>query len=229
MKILKEQSVSTDGLLAEASIMKQFRHPGLLTLYGVCSQTEPVYLVVEYMTNGDLLNYLRNDDGNKLKLSDLVDMAVQISSGMQHLESKNLVHRDLAARNVLVANNNIVKISDFGLARLLQENRYNDNFTSNIAYKWSAPEAIFFREFTTKSDVWSYGIFLMELFTYGMMPYPGIRNDEVIRRVRDGYRMEKPDIVPDDVYNIMQMCWKEKPKERISFSELTNFFNEYSE
>ncbi|GJQ71359.1 hypothetical protein Trydic_g11091 [Trypoxylus dichotomus] len=230
VKILKEQSITKDELLREATIMKQFRHPGLLTLYGVCSKAEPVYLVLEYMKNGDLLKFLRKDAGNELKILDLIDMAAQISSGMQHLESKNLVHRDLAARNVLVGNNNIVKISDFGLARLLQDNKYNDNFTSNIAVKWSAPEAILLREFTPKSDVWSFGIFLMELFTFGKTPYQGIRNEDVIKLVNSGYRLEKPsDFVPDSVYDIMQQCWKENTEERISFKKLTNFFNNFLE
>lgn len=229
VKILKDESLSKDDILREATIMKQFRHPGLLTLYGVCSDTRPIFLVLEYMSNGDLSTYLKEDKGKTISTLDLIDIAVQISSGMEYIESKKLVHRDLAARNVLVGNNNVVKISDFGLARALDNNVYRGNQSDDqIAWKWAAPEAIFHKEFTTKSDVWSYGILLTELFTYGKVPYPKKNNVQVIELLKLGYRMEKPSSLEiDGFYEIMLRCWEEKPEERISFKDLTVYFKEF--
>ncbi len=158
--------------LAEAQIMKKLSHPKLIKLYAVCTLEEPIYIITELMKHGSLLDFLQGK-GKGLALPPLIDMAAQIASGMAYLESQNYIHRDLAARNVLVGENNIVKIADFGLARLIREEEYQARVGARFPIKWTAPEAASYSKFSVKSDVWSFGILLTELVTYGRIPYPG--------------------------------------------------------
>ncbi len=160
--------------LTEAQIMKKLRHPKLIQLYAVCTLEEPIYIITELMRHGSLLEYLQGK-GRTLKLPQLIDMAAQIASGMAYLETQNYIHRDLAARNVLVTDNNIVKIADFGLARLIKEDEYEARVGARFPIKWTAPEAAHYSKFSIKSDVWSFGILLTELVTFGRIPYPGKR------------------------------------------------------
>merc|ERR1712051_184943 len=122
-------------------------------------------------------------------------MGAQVANGMAHLERKGLIHRDLAARNVLIGESLITKIADFGLARVIVDNEYSAHQGARFPVKWTAPEAISFGKFTVKSDVWSFGILLMELFTFGQVPYPGMNNREVIEQVERGYRMAQPSTI----------------------------------
>lgn len=229
IKSLRPGTMSSQAFLEEASIMKNFRHAKLVSLYAVCSRHEPFYIITEYMCNGSLLEYLRNGPGKSLKLMHLIDMAAQIGEGMMYLELKQLVHRDLAARNILVGDNNCVKIADFGLARVIEDSEYTARQGAKFPVKWTAPEAVLYGKFTIKSDVWSYGILLMELVTYGQVPYPGMNNREVIEQVEHGYRMPKPNGVecPDSMYEIMRLCWEADPNRRPTFEYLNNFFNDF--
>ena len=158
--------------LTEAQIMKKLRHPKLIQLYAVCTLEEPIYIITELMKNGSLLEFLQGK-GRTSKLPQLIDMSAQIAAGMAYLEQQNYIHRDLAARNVLCSENNIVKIADFGLARLLKEDEYDARAGARFPIKWTAPEAANFSKFSIKSDVWSFGILLTELVSYGRIPYPG--------------------------------------------------------
>lgn len=161
-----------EDFLAEAQMMKKLKHPKLIQLYAVCSTEEPIYIVTELMKHGSLLEYLQGV-GKKSTIRQLVDMGVQVAAGMAYLESQNYIHRDLAARNVLVGSNNIVKVADFGLARIIKEEVYEARVGTRFPIKWTAPEAINYNKFTIKSDVWSFGILLTEIVTYGRTPYPG--------------------------------------------------------
>ena len=158
--------------LAEAQLMKRLHHPKLIRLYAVCTSEEPIFIVTELMKNGSLLNFLRNK-GRETVYEKLMDMAIQIATGMSYLESKNYCHRDLAARNVLVGEKSVVKVADFGLARVIVEREYVAREGARFPIKWTAPEALYHNRFTTKSDVWSFGILLSEIISHGANPYPG--------------------------------------------------------
>ncbi|RMX49955.1 hypothetical protein pdam_00013942 [Pocillopora damicornis] len=159
-------------------------------------------------------------DSNSFTADKLFSFAWQIAQGMNHLAEKDFVHRDLAARNILVGRDGRVKVSDFGLMRQMYEDVYSLKKTKKLPVKWMAPESIFDSIFSTKSDVWSYGILLWEMVTMGGVPYPTLTNSEVCRLLKTGYRMERPDMCSDEVYELMTECWTEEPATRPSFSQL---------
>ncbi|RZF41523.1 hypothetical protein LSTR_LSTR000237 [Laodelphax striatellus] len=219
IKTLKPGTMDPKDFLAEAQIMKKLRHTKLIQLYAVCTMEEPIYIITELMKNGSLLDYLQGK-GRVLKLPQLIDMAAQIAAGMAYLESQNYIHRDLAARNVLVGDGTIVKIADFGLARLIKEDEYEARVGARFPIKWTAPEAANYSKFSIKSDVWSFGILLTELVTYGRIPYPGMTNAEVLHQVEHGYRMPCPPCCPTALYDIMLECWHKDPMKRPTFETL---------
>jgi len=220
VKTLKAGAMEPAEFLKEAAVMKRLRHPKLIQLFAVCTDQMPFYIITELMKNGSLLDYL-HDKGRALRLPQLIDMSAQIASGMAYLESQNFIHRDLAARNVLVGENNICKVGDFGLSRLIEnENEYTAKEGAKFPIKWTAPEAAMMNKFSIKSDVWSFGILLTELVTYGRVPYPGMTNAEVLQQVERGYRMPAPPGTPESLYQIMTDCWKANPEERPRFEAL---------
>lgn len=149
-------------------------------------------------------------------------MAAQTASGMAYLETQNYIHRDLAARNILVGDNLTCKVADFGLARVIQDSQeiYQAQEGAKFPIKWTAPEAALYNKFTIKSDVWSFGILLTELVTYGRIPYPGMNNAEVLSQVERGFRMSKPQNCPDMLYDVMLQCWDTDPQKRPTFDSL---------
>ncbi|XP_059226588.1 uncharacterized protein LOC106080671 isoform X2 [Stomoxys calcitrans] len=219
IKTLKSGTMDPKDFLAEAQIMKKLRHNKLIQLYAVCTVEEPIYIITELMKHGSLLEFLQGK-GRSLKMPVLIDMAAQIAAGMAYLESQNYIHRDLAARNVLVGDNNIVKIADFGLARLIKEDEYEARVGARFPIKWTAPEAANYSKFSIKSDVWSFGILLTELVTYGRIPYPGMTNAEVLTQVEHGYRMPQPPNCEQRLYEIMLECWHKDPMRRPTFETL---------
>ncbi|XP_077366677.1 tyrosine-protein kinase FRK [Festucalex cinctus] len=221
VKTLKPGTMDAEDFLREAQIMKRLRHAKLIQLYAVCTMEEPIYIITELMKNGSLLEYLQKDKGTKLQLSDQIEMAAQVASGMAFLELQNYIHRDLAARNVLVGENNICKVADFGLARVFQNDSvYEAREGTKFPVKWTAPEAIHNNVFTIKSDVWSFGILLYEIMTFGKMPYPDMTNYQVVQRVPQGYRMSRPPKCPKIMYGIMMDCWNEHEQDRPTFETL---------
>jgi len=162
------------------------------------------------------------DEDDSITPQNMMSFSWQIAQGMQYLSAKGIVHRDLAARNVLVCDNKLVKVADFGLARsTLGENVYHMTGQHNkLPVKWMSPEAINDGIFTTKSDVWSYGVLLWEIATLGGFPYPGIKNRELMRLLKRGYRMEKPDTCSEEFYQMMRRCWVDNPDLRPTFTAL---------
>ena len=230
VKIFKTGTMPAQEFLAEAEVMKKLRHPKVLRLFAVCTREEPIYIITELMTKGDLLNYLQQGEGRHLKLPTLIDIGAQVAHGMDYLESQRYIHRNLAARNVLVGDGNIAKIADFGMALFINNDEYCTEETANYrcAIKWAAPEA-FLKRFTIKSDVWSFGILLYELVTHGGVPYPGMKNNEVRTAIQREYRMPIAKDCPEPLYKIMLDCWNEEPERRPTFEylhyTLEDFFN----
>uniref|UniRef100_A0A8C7G521 non-specific protein-tyrosine kinase n=1 Tax=Oncorhynchus kisutch TaxID=8019 RepID=A0A8C7G521_ONCKI len=186
VKTLRRGTMAPRDFLKEAQIMKTMKHPNLIQLLAVCTE-EPIYIITELMKKGCLLDYLKVRVG-RLHLNDQIEMAAQVTSGMAYLEMKKYIHRDLAARNVLVGENNVYKVADFGLARVLQAPPMLCNQTSLyyisvgkaiFPLRWTAPEAIANEKFTIKCDVWSFGILLYEIMTFGKMPYPMLSEHDV--------------------------------------------------
>ncbi|KAK2851969.1 hypothetical protein Q5P01_008245 [Channa striata] len=220
IKIIKNDSVLNQSeFYKEVQIMKSLRHRHLISLFAVCTSSPPYYIITELMERGSLLDFLRGPEGQSQAMPSLIDMAAQVSDGMSYLEEKNSIHRDLSARNVLVGEHYICKVADFGLARVIKEAFYITD-DKKIPYKWSAPEAISHGKFSNKSDVWSFGVLLYEIITYGGIPYPGLSNQEVYQQVIKGYRMPAPEKCPDLLYRIMLKCWCGEPEGRPDFKSL---------
>ncbi|OCT81412.1 tyrosine-protein kinase Blk [Xenopus laevis] len=226
IKTLKEGSMSREAFLEEANLMKTLQHDKLVQLLAVVTK-EPIYIVTEYMVNGSLLDFLKTHEGTQLTFSKLVDMSAQVAEGMAYIEKKNYIHRDLRAANVLVSEILCCKIGDFGLARVI-DTEYTAKEGSKFPIKWTAPEAINFGIFTIKSDVWSFGILLTEIVTYGCSPYLGMTNPEVICNLDQGYRMPCPNNCPAELYEVMLRCWRDKPEERPTFDYLQSVLEDFS-
>ncbi|XP_049326075.1 receptor tyrosine-protein kinase erbB-4-like [Astyanax mexicanus] len=207
----------------EALIMASMEHPHLVRLLGVCL-SPTIQLVTQLMPHGCLLDYVhehKDNIGSQL----LLNWCVQIAKGMMYLEERRLVHRDLAARNVLVKSPNHIKITDFGLARLLDTNEKEYNADGGkMAIKWMALECIHYRKFTHQSDVWSYGVTIWELMTFGGKPYDGIPPCEIPEILEKGERLPQPPICTIDVYMVMVKCWMIDADSRPRFKELVAEF-----
>uniref|UniRef100_A0A7N6A271 receptor protein-tyrosine kinase n=1 Tax=Anabas testudineus TaxID=64144 RepID=A0A7N6A271_ANATE len=209
--------------LSEASIMGQFDHPNIIRLEGVVTRCKPLMIITEYMENGSLDAFLRKHDG-QFTVIQLVGMLRGIASGMKYLSDMSYVHRDLAARNILVNSNLVCKVSDFGLSRVLEDDP-EAAYTTRIPIRWTAPEAISYRKFTTASDVWSYGIVMWEVVSYGERPYWDMNNQDVIKAIEEGYRLPAPMDCPVVLHQLMLDCWERERAERPTFSQILNMLD----
>uniref|UniRef100_A0A4W3I7L0 Ephrin type-B receptor 3 n=1 Tax=Callorhinchus milii TaxID=7868 RepID=A0A4W3I7L0_CALMI len=211
--------------LSEASIMGQFDHPNIIHLEGVVTKSRPVMIVTEFMENGALDSFLRMNDG-QFTVIQLVGMLRGIAAGMKYLAEMNYVHRDLAARNILVNSNLVCKVSDFGLSRFLEDDATDPTYTSSLGGKipirWTAPEAIAYRKFTSASDVWSYGIVMWEVMSYGERPYWDMSNQDVINAVEQDYRLPPPMDCPTALHQLMLDCWVKDRNNRPKFAQIVN-------
>uniref|UniRef100_A0A1A8DRC9 Fibroblast growth factor receptor 3 n=1 Tax=Nothobranchius kadleci TaxID=1051664 RepID=A0A1A8DRC9_NOTKA len=238
VKMLKDDATDKDlsDLVSEMEMMKMIgKHKNIINLLGACTQDGPLYVLVEYASKGNLREYLRarrppgmdysfdtcKIPDEQLTFKDLVSCAYQVARGMEYLASQKCIHRDLAARNVLVTEDNIMKIADFGLARDVHNIDYYKKTTNGrLPVKWMAPEALFDRVYTHQSDVWSYGVLLWEIFTLGGSPYPGIPVEELFKLLKEGHRMDKPANCTHELYMIMKECWHAVPSQRPTFRQL---------
>ncbi|XP_017472306.1 PREDICTED: tyrosine-protein kinase Fer isoform X2 [Rhagoletis zephyria] len=206
--------------LQEGRILKQYDHPNIVKLIGICVQKQPIMIVMELVPGGSLLNYLRKNS-NALTARQQMGMCRDAAAGMRYLESKNCIHRDLAARNCLVDFENQVKISDFGMSREEEEYIVSDGM-KQIPVKWTAPEALNFGKYTSLCDVWSYGILMWEIFSKGDTPYSGMSNSRARERIDAGYRMPAPENTPPEMYRLMLKCWSAEADARPHFDEIYN-------
>uniref|UniRef100_A0A7N6AUB0 Tyrosine-protein kinase n=1 Tax=Anabas testudineus TaxID=64144 RepID=A0A7N6AUB0_ANATE len=227
VKTLKPGTMTVEAFLEEANVMKTLQHLRLVRLYAVVTKIEPIYIITEYMAKGSLLDFLKSDEGCRLHLPKLIDFSAQIAEGMAYIEKKNYIHRDLRAANVLVSESLLCKIADFGLARVIEDDEYSAREGAKFPIKWTAPEAINYGSFTIKSDMWSFGVLLYEIITYGKIPYPGMTKGEVISSVQRGYRMPRPDNCPIELYNMMMSCWKNKPEDRPTFDYMQSVLDDF--
>eukprot|EP00074_Homo_sapiens_P059127 XP_006715943.1 ephrin type-A receptor 1 isoform X1 [Homo sapiens] len=222
IKTLKDTSPGGQwwNFLREATIMGQFSHPHILHLEGVVTKRKPIMIITEFMENGALDAFLRERE-DQLVPGQLVAMLQGIASGMNYLSNHNYVHRDLAARNILVNQNLCCKVSDFGLTRLLDD--FDGTYETQggkIPIRWTAPEAIAHRIFTTASDVWSFGIVMWEVLSFGDKPYGEMSNQEVMKSIEDGYRLPPPVDCPAPLYELMKNCWAYDRARRPHFQKL---------
>ncbi|XP_017877992.1 tyrosine-protein kinase Fer isoform X2 [Ceratina calcarata] len=204
--------------LQEGRILKQYDHPNIVKLIGICVQKQPIMIVMELVPGGSLLPYLRKN-ASGITQQEQLRMCKDAAAGMRYLESKYCIHRDLAARNCLVGYESIVKISDFGMSREEEEYIVSDGM-KQIPIKWTAPEALNFGKYTSLCDVWSYGVLMWEIFSKGGNPYSGMSNSQAREKIDAGYRMPAPENTPDEIYRLMLRCWEYEPEKRPHFDQI---------
>ncbi|MEQ2172016.1 hypothetical protein GOODEAATRI_016587 [Goodea atripinnis] len=188
--------------------LRRLCHPKLVQLYGVCLNQRPLLIVAECMDNGCLLNYLRQKGGT-LKDAWLLSMCQDVCEGMEYLEAHNFIHRDLAARNCLINENNVVKVSDFGMTRYVLDNQYTSSNGAKFPVKWSPPEVLHYSKYSSKSDVWSFGVVMWEIFSQGQTPFDTRSNLDVVNDITKGIRLYRPHRASQPLYAIMYRCWHE--------------------
>ncbi|XP_030210731.1 neurotrophic tyrosine kinase, receptor, type 2b isoform X5 [Gadus morhua] len=235
VKTLKEASESGRAdFYREAELLTNLQHEHIVTFYGVCVESDPLIMVFEYMKHGDLNKFLRAHgpdavlmaDGQhslmvELTQSQMLHIAQQIAAGMVYLASQHFVHRDLATRNCLVGENLLVKIGDFGMSRdVYSTDYYRVGGHTMLPIRWMPPESIMYRRFTTESDVWSLGVVLWEIFTYGKQPWYQLSNNEVIECITQGRVLQRPRTCPKEVYDLMLGCWQREPYMRLNIKEI---------
>ncbi|XP_033224722.1 tyrosine-protein kinase Fer isoform X3 [Belonocnema kinseyi] len=204
--------------LQEGRILKQYDHPNIVKLIGICVQKQPIMIVMELVPGGSLLTYLKNNK-TSITQKEQLRMCKDAAAGMRYLESKSCIHRDLAARNCLVGYDTIVKISDFGMSREEEEYIVSDGM-KQIPIKWTAPEALNFGKYTSLCDVWSYGVLIWEIFSKGGSPYHGMSNSQAREQIDKGYRMPAPEGTPEEIYRLMSRCWEYDPENRPHFDQI---------
>ncbi|KAG5835279.1 fibroblast growth factor receptor 1b [Anguilla anguilla] len=238
VKMLKSDATEKElsDLISEMEMMKIIgKHKNIINLLGACTKDGPLYVIVEYASKGNLREYLRarrppsivyyynptQPPLESLSIKELVSCAFQVARGMEYLASRKCIHRDLAARNVLVTDDSVMKIADFGLARDIHHIDYYKKTTNGrLPVKWMAPEALFDRIYTHQSDVWSFGVLLWEIFTLGGSPYPGVPVEELFKLLKEGHRMDRPTACTEELYMMMKDCWHAVPSQRPTFMQL---------
>ncbi|XP_036426550.1 tyrosine-protein kinase receptor Tie-1 isoform X2 [Colossoma macropomum] len=244
IKMLKEFASENDhrDFAGELEVLcKLGQHPNIINLLGACENRGYLYIAIEYAPYGNLLDFLRKSrvletdpafakehgTASTLTSQQLLQFAVDVATGMHYLSDKQFIHRDLAARNVLVGENLVAKIADFGLSR--GEEVYVKKTMGRLPVRWMAIESLNYSVYTTKSDVWSFGVLLWEIVSLGGTPYCGMTCAELYEKLPQGYRMEKPRSCDDEVYELMRQCWRDRPYERPPFSQISVQLNRMQE
>ncbi|XP_060900284.1 activated CDC42 kinase 1-like isoform X2 [Labrus mixtus] len=223
------QPDALEDFICEVNAMHSLDHQNLIRLYGVVL-THPMKMVTELAPLGSLLERLRcvRPQGPVL-IHTLCQYSVQVACGMAYLEQRRFIHRDLAARNILLASAHRVKIGDFGLMRALPNNHehYVMQEHRKVPFAWCAPESLKTRTFSHASDTWMFGVTLWEMFTHGQEPWLGLNGSQILHKIdKEGERLPKPEDCPQDIFNVMQQCWAQKPDDRPTFVALREFLLE---
>jgi len=226
-ELIKDTSAATQKFLTEAKVMTSLQHENLVRLLGLVIEDKngrnKIFLVTEFMGKGSLLEYLRSRGRQYVTKKDQIGFAYDTCCGMAYLESQLVVHRDLAARNVLLADDGQAKVADFGLASTDGANIDS----GKLPIKWTAPEALRLSQFSNKSDMWSFGVLLWEIYSFGRVPYPRIPLGDVVKHVEKGYQMEAPEGCPQQVYTIMKEAWELEPAARPTFHRAQENLNAF--
>ncbi|XP_065899286.1 tyrosine-protein kinase receptor TYRO3-like isoform X3 [Dysidea avara] len=230
--------LTAEEFIDECSTTKIFSHPNVLSLIGVSISPEESIpmMVLPYMVNGDVKSFLKSKRGHKIEMTELpkdlsyntlVKICLDIAKGMEYLSSVRFVHRDLAARNCMLDENMVTKVADFGLSRdIYISDYYKLDRSVLLPVKWLAPEALFDKSFSAKTDVWSFGVTCWEAFTLGLQPYPSVDPHEMTDYLKTGKVLEKPSLSSEEMYDIMRCCWKFAPEDRPDFCELVEKINQ---
>ncbi|XP_063301417.1 tyrosine-protein kinase ITK/TSK [Pelobates fuscus] len=219
VKMIKEGMMSEEDFVEEAQVLMKLSHPKLVQFLGVCTQQHPLFLVFEFMEHGCLSEYLRRNRGSLCRGMAL-EMCQDVCEGMEYLEKSNFIHRDLAARNCLVGESLVVKVSDFGMTRFVLDDQYTSSTGTKFPVKWSAPEVFRYGRYSSKSDVWSFGVLAWEIFSEGKTPFEHLSNSDAVEEISAGLRLFKPKMANEKVYKLMNNCWEEKAELRPTFSSL---------
>lgn len=247
VKMLKKHGTENElsDLYNELNIMASGgNHPNVVSLIGACSEDGPLWVVVKFAENGCLLNYVRKhtkqhygnadyvntanveNEAKGITLVEKLRLAYGIAKGMEHLAKMKCVHRDLACRNVLLGKSNIPMVSDFGLARDIYESgMYETTSGGKLPVRWMALESLEDYSYTSESDVWAYGVVLWEVETGGQVPYAALGGQEIVKTLKNGERLPKPEGCSDEIYDIMRSCWHPNPKERPTFGDLVKLID----
>ena len=237
IKTIKEQSLDVGALLdfeKEIDMMTSIHHDNIVNLLGICTKPPLVCIITELMEHGQLNTYLADFAPTKehplggLSVSILTRMCQQPLDALQYLSSKDLIHRDVSARNCLVGANNIVRLADFGLSRDTSDNakNYYKKAGGMVPVKWMAPEALTYGKYTSSNDVWAFGVLCWEVYSFGAQPYAHLNNQEVMVRICKGERLERPQVCPESLWDVIIKCWSDAPGDRITFPALLTFFME---
>lgn len=234
VKVLKETATreAEEDFMREVDIMSAFRHSNILSLIGVVLRdaANSPWMVFEFMPHGDLAEVLRSNSRQfwkpvpglaPLTKDTLLSIALQIAAGMEYLAGQRFVHRDLACRNCLVGAGLTVKIADFGMSRDVYTcDYYKIGGSRLLPVRWMSPESVMYGRFTLESDVWSYGVVLWEIYSFGKQPYYGQSNEEVVKLILQGIMLIPPEDCPQVIWDLMRSCWKTEARDRIRFTDI---------
>ncbi|XP_076803502.1 tyrosine-protein kinase SYK-like [Clavelina lepadiformis] len=227
VKILSGSDIESnkEELLKEAQIMQRLDHPHIVRLLAVCipkHNDKNLMMILELAPGGSFREFLMKQNQTSFPEASILLLMKQVADGMAYLAHQNVVHRDLASRNILLVTEMYIKISDFGMSRILQdsENYYTASKPGSWPLRWYAPEALEYYKFTSKTDVWSFGITLWEAMSYGGRPYRGMKGVDLLEMLRMGHRLERPRSCSSAIYSLMLHCWEYVADRRPSFNEL---------